>query len=321
MLDGLRSFVATQSFHLSLVQTVLNGLPTEFPSPEDGMPAVQGCARFQDRLLQGLESPPVYQASVETVALAKSGGEVVPKYQLASETLPSPHGFVIFEEPVDHYQAPDTPGVFTDIIGIAWMPATRHGQAGVEIVMLSDMEYFAEQQAAQGNGELALPPLVGVLGYDGEAFLPFGELDIPVLNPSIKTIMSTWLLMQSRSIVELTTTAPPRRQRRRRERAGKSAEITVVSLRGEIARVVREIREAPDAGEPLEPDADGRVRDFRWPVSGHWRRWYFVKEQRRDLILIPPCIKGPEGAPLRVNKKLFRLMLDKPLLRSTDHPR
>ncbi|MGO1048829.1 hypothetical protein [Crossiella sp. CA198] len=317
-LDRFRDFVATPGFHRGLTKTLLDGLPTELPSPEEGLPVVEACVRFQERLLRELVNPPLLNASSETTALAKSGGAVLPRYHLHSAALPAPRGLLIFDDPVDRYVAPTgiwprTETIYTEIIAIMWMPASRRGENGVQIVMLSDQDKLSAQYEKRGQHELAAAfRACGRLGYDGEAFLPFAELDIPVLNPSIRALMSTWLLMRSRTIVERTVVTPPKRHQRRRERAGQSAEVTMVTLRGEISRVVREIQSAPDSGGC--EDGARRSHTFRWPVSGHWRRWYFAKEQQVDLIPVAPCIKGPEGAPLRVNKKLFRLMLDKPAL-------
>lgn len=100
------------------------------------------------------------------------------------------------------------------------------------------------------------------------------------------------LLLNTRTMTQLTDAALPRPVRRRSQRAGVAASVNVVYLR-------RPEHERSDAEH--DPDKPAVEWSHRWIVSAHPRlQPYGPGRSMRKLIMVPPHVKGPDDKPLVV---------------------
>jgi len=68
---------------------------------------------------------------------------------------------------------------------------------------------------------------------------------------------------------------------------------------------IRKISLRPMRYVKVDHDHSGRIYSHRWVVRGHWRaQWYSASEEHRT-VYIAPYLKGPEGAPLLTQPKIY----------------
>lgn len=111
-----------------------------------------------------------------------------------------------------------------------------------------------------------------------------------------QSLHALWLLL-GQQLPAMGRVRPARGQARRIGRAlGDVPEVITVDLR-------RQRR-------PTDPVDDGEPEHWshRWIVSGHWRNQWYPSLQAHRPVWIFPYEKGPEGKPLVVKDRVYRLV-------------
>jgi hypothetical protein len=183
--------------------------------------------------------------------------------------------------------------------------ATHKGEPGVLVTLWTNNYDLARNWEAEGEPGIAeVMRGLGWLGYHDETVLPFGDIidemtddagnPRPIRNDSLRTLISTWLLM-GQPIVSSDPQPLSRQIRRGLERAGKPVpKVRVVKLR----RAAEPHRESLD-------DITGRTYKHQWVVRGHWRNQYYPSRNDHRPVYVPSHIKGPEGAPLLGGERVY----------------
>jgi hypothetical protein len=163
----------------------------------------------------------------------------------------------------------------------------------------------------------------GWMPEHGEVWVPIGRTDWPIGDridqpshvaidavawPSMledrRLMAALWTIAATPTVVESHTDHAPRPEARRIARSSRSAtEVTVLHLR-------REIPTARDAevDERAHDESAHRHLSVRFLVRAHLRWQPFGPgRSERKLILVPPHVKGPEGAPMLRRPRVWSL--------------
>jgi len=257
---------------------------------------------------QRLSSAALYYVTADMTHLAVAASRSLPPFNIEHEDVPAPAGFMVFEEPVFHYDADGAAKALrVPTVAISWGP-TKIGLRGH-----ADAMWITLWQPA-GEALLdALDQLNGTtttadqrdwfargfspLQWQSEAVWPFGA-DQAVygsatsIAEALEALRAAWLLMQQPKIIETTDVERPRAERKRDAREGLSTSpVRILDLR----------RAAPHRDAAA---AQGGPGDYtcRWLVSGHWRQHWYPKRQVHRPVWIAPHLKGPEDKPLRTTE-------------------
>lgn len=260
-------------------------------------PAIKASA-IRRAVVENLQNPEtqLYFVSSEMAELAKSAAITLSGFSLEPADLPSPCGFMVFEEPYadikDTSDAPQLPPMH--ISAVAW---DYHGGDGMAVMYFVDWYRYLDEvptpdlpAGAQWGRALghrfALEALsvepVGTQIREEEMYAEFPELMAPLI--------STWLLMQQ-PLATSNEVVAYRASRKRIQRMGQEPNpVRVIQL--------RRASNSTGAGE------SDREYHHTWIVRGHWRQqWYPSREVHRP-VWIAPHVKGPEGAPLLGGEKV-----------------
>ncbi|MGV9509390.1 hypothetical protein ACWDQZ_27695 [Streptomyces tendae] len=267
-------------------------------------------------------------ASADMTRLAVSAGLALPTYRLHAEDLPSPHGLVVWEEPV---VSPEAAGDAMSSIAASW---AVHGR-GVHIRLWAAREewfqWMARPEPRAGMGAMSREairamrtrypqPLVcttsshlpfgkspgWLLSPDGEApdGMSIGELEsraraVQQSEMAERVLVTTWLLMGQTLVREEEVHAP------------KAAAKHIRRLDPNLltsARYVTLRHRSIHAEQTGKGDGAGGTYRHRWVVSGHWRDHWYPSQQRHRKIWINDHFKGPDGAPLLDPDKLVNVL-------------
>jgi hypothetical protein len=307
---------------------ILKGGTVDLPAPEGNKPWTPCIEGYQARLRSMVETSELFHVSAEMTAIADEAGRTMPGYRLHREDLPAESGLIVFDAPIGtatHADIAANPHNGADVLHLAMANATgdklptiravaamwrfaltRGGEPGVLVTLWTSNYDMATQYEAGGNSELAEAiRQQGWLGYHDETVLPFGDIvddettdpenPKPIGNDALRTLISTWLLMDQ-PIVSTEPEPLPRQIRRAIQRSGREVPtVRVVKLR-------------PAKRPPqLEPEDPGNSRNYqhRWVVRGHWRNQWYPSRSDHKPIYVPTHLKGPEGAPFAGAEKVF----------------
>lgn len=211
----------------------------------------------------------------------------LPRFTLAPEDVPTPHGVVYFVDPVVDVEVSGKP---VHVAAIVW--TTVGGGLQVTTCLRRDHAFLPAEQDLM---RLSFPPI-----------MPFGSCLIPVSTDGTESGFSTaepggtmmaslktlWLLMRQ-PVTDVTTAPLDRATRRRYQREhGKPPTVRVIALRR-------------SGGGPGDGQSDRQWR-HRWMVRGHWRMQpYGAGRELVRPVWIAPYVKGPEGAPLLGGEKVY----------------
>lgn len=258
----------------------------------------------------------LYAVTASMTRLAVVAGESLPDFHLEPEDVPSPTGFMVFDEPIGSYVNTDglTPERFP-IVAVSWGQYHRAGlpRGGLWITFYTPVDIPGmERQAASLAGRplrererMRIRALSGPLNWDNEAVIGYGseqkatyrpgashDAKLDEFAPWSQTLRAAWVLMSQPQIAEVEEVEPSRAARRRAQRAGIDIHaVRVLHLR----RLVR------DHGQ-TEDDSPGREYTCRWMVRGHWRQQWYPSRGVHRPIWINPHIKGPDDKPLRTGE-------------------
>ncbi|MFJ8166517.1 hypothetical protein ACIRBY_37135 [Streptomyces sp. NPDC096136] len=282
---------------------------------------------FVDTLHTSLRAAELYYVNADMARFAVAASTQLPSFRLTREELPSPHGLVVWEQPITDPPFPiDVP-----CWGAMW--TTGRGGVGVSILAERDahMRFLAAADPVQGHRELTTaekavlrrldPPTDLVLA--GFTNMPFTEApqwlpDAPLptgltpgelsreiesrtfLDQVERTLVATWLLMGQTLTRDEPVTTP------------KSAAKRIARMDPSLLTSTRYCTLRHQSTAPSER-SDGDVLSLsyrhRWIVRGHWRNHaYGTGQALRRRIWISPHLKGPDGAPLTDPSKLVNIL-------------
>lgn len=328
--DDLHKLLSTDFVGRVLGSHILNGGTYDLPAPEARQPWAQAVEGYMERLRSMAATAELFHVSAEMTAVAAEAGKTMPGYKLHRDDLPAESGLIVFDLPIGiathdtisanpkdeaeaaYVAAQEWGGEnrlpTIEVVAAMWRFAATHwGEPGVLVTMWTSNYDMARNWEAVGKPDLAEGiRRLGWLGYHDETVLPFGDMvdeetadpdnPKPIRNDTLRTLISTWLLM-GQPIVTADPEPLPRQARRRiqRETGKPPPPVRVVKLR-HIA--------AHQAGDDL-PEGAGRHYRHRWVVRGHWRnQWYPSRKDNRP-VYIPSHVKGPKGAPLIGTEKVY----------------
>lgn len=261
------------------------------PRPGDGA-TMQAYERIR------LAEADLYFVSPEMTELAVAAGRSLPDFNIESEDIPSPSGFMVFGTPLDaDIRAPFfKPGRTAGISAITWsvMP---HGQALWLSFYAARSDVTNALSADMARDLVAGQQMIYMFGTEGACELRMGDREVataPYFDLALRAMRSSWLLMQQ-PLASCSDTEPNRASRKRLHRAGhEPAPVRVIELR------------RPKTATGVPGDS---IREYhhRWITRGHWRQQWHPKRQVHRPVWIAPHIKGPEGAPLIGGEKVYAL--------------
>lgn len=237
---------------------------------------------FCGRLERSVQVAELYWISKEFTTLAISSGKKLPDITLHREEMPSAHGLLLWQQPIEEIELAGRP---VHVIGVSWGVISE----GVWFTL-----YCRPEQAMPDVDLDAIREYHGWLAPVGPgAAIMFGD-DLPAESDRAahfaRTILATWFLMNEPGIAGIREEQADKATRRAYGRAGRpQPTVKVVDLR----------RRPKTAREP----AEGVTRTFsvRWEVEGHWYdQAYGPNWSLRRRRFRKSYIKGPDGAPLKL---------------------
>lgn len=258
-----------------------------------------------------LEQGDTYYVTNEMCAVIGHAMESIPEGEMLHETdLLTKRGFVYFERPITYF-VENHP-----VRAIAWHP----------------MEVRVGNEYKNGVGLYVWrEPTPGSVTYTGEEEVPStslvmvyirgwayghtwhvdpdhgvgceddcehgGEANHPTAAAFKRMLLTMWRTM-SELVWVVASQRQTRRQAERKTSMPNPGQIRVVQLR------------RADYMAPARVDhGDGEARHYthRWEVKGHWRNQWYPSERIHKRIWITKYIKGPEGKPLVLKDRIFKL--------------
>jgi len=220
------------------------------------------------------------------------------------ESMLSPRGFVLFEEPIDGI---DRNGRKVTMHAMAWVLDRVRNDADesnpLETIIIyyftdpTDFnDEFNEQYIANcARDGVPVPPLVLAHLYPcriGEPMPDYTVQGSELVVGIVKLFVAMQLLAQQKIGAPIRLD-PDRASRKRFAREFPNEPqrfITLITLRRKSVK--------KDDEEPQKIEWSRR-----WVVSGHWRRQYYSKTKTHSWVYIYEHIKGPEDKPLIITER------------------
>ncbi len=256
-------------------------------------------------LMEALPAVPHVAQVATTFAVSADIGEQmakastsIPWFSFALEDLPTPEGFVVFEENVVISDGMDKP---IAVKAFAWAPCawkspSRSAASNGVLFML----YTDPLDPRDSLHEMTVDPekwkrRIGDLPiFMWGGAVSFGEHEEVVPNCLARLFM-TFLRFIQEPWIEAVEESPGRQLARQSQRRGGSSTVKVVRLRK------REVdRPKSDHHAPVE-------WSHQWVVEGHWRNQWYPSQGRHAPRWVRRHIKGPEDKPLVVKPKVFQV--------------
>ncbi|HVT77910.1 MAG TPA: hypothetical protein VHD87_12830 [Acidimicrobiales bacterium] len=245
-------------------------------------------------LVHHLDDAVTWAVTADMVQLVSHAGESMPVESIERVDLPSPHGFVLLEDPLylPHGESgtvmravdgDNDHGEATPFRAVQW----SSDDEGVEVVCHQRRGDYATHEAPLSPADEAAFPKwrVGVVFSCPWGSVSQGE-GVPTAALWLKAL---WTISQQ-TIADVTPRPADRAARRQFARdkieLPDDGTVRVVTLR-------RPRRPTPD--EHLTAAVDW---SHRWVVSGHWRNQFLPSTGMHRLQWISDYIKGPEDKPL-----------------------
>lgn len=250
----------------------------------------------------------LFYVSADMVSLAKSAGLSLPSFALTPEDLPSPAGFVVFEEPIDEFSNTDDRD--PNRLGRMQIRAACWGPCwGAEVPSLWITWYVDAHTITESIGSFSVPyslflhneMLINITGdeprvedYDGNTLDPVERSEHSHMA-WFATLKTCWLLM-SQTVSTVSDAHLDRATRRRLARADISASrVRIITLR----------RRSNTQGST---EAARREFHHRWIVRGHWRNQPCGPGRSITRpVWIAPFLKGPDDGPILGGDKVHVL--------------
>lgn len=244
--------------------------------------------------------------------------------ELHREDMPSPYGLVVFETPFqgidsgtryenvrvdailwgpvrlpprDQFVSVDgvLPGV--GIAAFRWMDPRRQDDPAA----LAMREQLDAQDLVPSDGcWIPLGRTDWVMGDTIEQpphqYIDVGSVVHQSMMEDRKLIAALWAIIGEKRMVERTEVRASKPARKRLARRGDTNDtsVQVIHLR------------RPEYRPRNEDGTTGRHVGVRFAVRPHWRNQaYGHNREKRRLILVPPHIRGPEGAPFKHAERVW----------------
>ena len=200
---------------------------------------------------------------------------------LGSFTPPCPHAIVLFEEPLGKAAVGSET---VPIVGAEW--AELKGRTWIRPLLR-----FTHPHPYTANTPNCVLPLNTL-----------NTLNIRLLRDEAAGVIS-WLGEHMVLVANLMTT-PTVAERSPLLAGGRTGHVAAKA--GNPIPEVNVLRLRPMRYEQADTDGRGHAYKHRFVVSGHWRKQpYGEGRKKRRRIWVNPYIKGPEGAPLLNQKKVY----------------
>jgi hypothetical protein len=241
-----------------------------------------------------------YGVSTDVVELLQVGVDTCPLWPLAPFDLPSPVGYVWFEEP---YVVHDVHGRGTAVRSMLWWTLDD----SVVIVACTDpnshLDDYHDVSPAGVWDQCFSAISTWNFGADADTTVSSSIITVankPTKSESLRSSAQEWMQLCAafwrfvqEPWIEHREVLPARPARRRADRAQISGGLHVVRLR------------APEKSAPTASGDGHREYSHRFMVRPHWRnQWYPSIEAHRPKF-IPAYIKGPADKPLVVKDTVY----------------
>lgn len=272
------------TYALSMGEGGMFWIPTEWAH----LPYRQIATHLAEAEADRVQAAELYSISREATREAIEAGKLLPRFSLHPAHLPSEHGFVVWDEPVDTAY-----GVSEPIVAASWGP---HGD-GVWVSFYVDGRRVVDLLSGRERAEAER--MLHPLGFEREIPLRFGQHHWFSEQPGlervaadyerpVRTLLATWLHMRQQRLTQVQEQQPDRKSRVARTLAKRGRPLPPV-------RVVS-LRPGESAGEGSP--GSGRRLAVRVDVAAYWRRRPHTSGQGpEDMVWVRGHERGPEGAP------------------------
>lgn len=269
---------------------------------------------------KALDRSDTYAVSDEIADVLAQASATLPSFELHREDIPTPLGFVYFE---DHQVLHDHKGSPLAVKAIGWASVSRieeDGQMyrrvlldslrpgeeidGIVTMLYTDPahpnDHLADQwhevrreMSEHGNPSPPLVPMLGPAWDVGDDFGEDGDEDNP-LN-IIRRLLGTFFRFVNEPWIDDRMMIPNRQAIKRARRARITPEVRVIQLR----KAKQQTHKSDDPSE--------LHYSHRFIVQAHWRNQWYPSQQRHAPRWIPSYVKGPEDRPLILRDKVFHV--------------
>lgn len=250
-----------------------------------------GTESFSD--YQKLREGELYWVSPDTCATVWAAWDSYPEDTILDETfLPAECGFVVFAEPFIGHDAQTGDPIRVD--AICWGPVrlkSRVSDAWGEGISMTAYRWMDDLDGlvVLGRSDWLFGRRLDAHSFDDD---PIPDVNIASVIEDRKVFSTICSLVSNPRIVSNEPARQPRQARRRQEREAQKAGVDPDKVR------VHTLHVKGEEGERTESEGAREYR-HRWIVKPHWRQQaYGPGRKLRRPVLIPPHVKGPEGAPL-----------------------
>lgn len=256
--------------------------------------------------------------SPRTVELVRAAAVSMPVWTLTRESLPEPHAFFWFDQPLP---LPSVRGKDTALVAISYTSmtiiGTREGENGESLQIVKSVVSGESIDRTSilfwGRGEGAFNPVPytsilinpgttlneAIADYKDSAILrsDFDEEAWQAYQMKIRYFACCLSFLEQKIVGSrpILTKVPRAVRRRTEELKDVEANVNVITLRA------YEQRRKEGDSHPVE-------WTMRWLVRGHWRQQYYPTENIHKPKWIAPFVKGPSNKPLKVSPKAFQVV-------------
>jgi hypothetical protein len=255
------------------------------------------------RATSRLQFAETYWLGSEVHDLVRSASRTLPRtVRLASDLLPSPSGFVLFDRPIPIAVNHNDPGLLCALQWTNTLLSTHPGaslQRGISGLGYVRPDTFTKPIPGYFSSWLygetldaAVKRDIGGGGWTGTrgggVTHNLTQNDKAVVALQVELLASLWLFIQQ-TILVATATGLARHARKRIERAGweSSPLVRVVQLRRR------------ETQQPVGSVEQQHEWTCQWLVRGHWRQQFYPSKKVNQPLWITPYVKGPDDKPLK----------------------
>lgn len=261
----------------------------------------QNLAEYAAGHVMLLRTAEMYWISREMGALLRYAADSMPLATIEETDLPSPSGFMLFEDPMIGMDSDWPENDNLRIQAIQWGRVRVQGTWCVNMIFYDRTENFLRSNKLTRADFPELPELyflgmscweIGTSADDFSGFYaaaPEGQRNSFLEDR--RMIHAFFMLIRQR-IADVSTRYPNRTEKRQAARSNYEHEpnVNVVTLRKTY-------------GERVDPETARQVDwSHRWVVRGFWRNQWHPSEGRHVLRFIDAYVKGPPDKPLVIKE-------------------
>jgi hypothetical protein len=315
--EVIRQWAPDQSCDRSLLNILARNLP---PSRHSDVPRMT--STVADRARGGLQRSDLWWVSSELCKATEAAYTSVPdEAQVGIDTMRSPSGFAVFEDPIMVLNRYDEDASWmTPIDAIAWFVDFSGPEPIIALYAYAWLSTLDERDddpdddgdwfdlwptdapivRATTSWSIGAPlsaPLPSDVRHTARSMSDQIDANLDGTHWLRRLAATVWLLSTQPGLTEQSDASIPRSTQKRSLRADMPSAVKIVKLRGHSRRC-----------ESSEGDRGSWSLDHRIIVDGHWRNQACGPGRtKRRPVWINPHIRGPEDAPLVVKNKVFVL--------------